>query len=641
MRSAGVGALLLAAPSLGHARTGATSQALPSRRLSDLVAEQGGAVTVSEDVLVDTSVTLDYLTIESGGYLVFDPDTSATLQLRGNAVVGGRLEMAPASAEVDHALVFVDVNERAFVGGGMTPLDSDVGMWVVDEGQLDLRGTPKTAWVRAADSISAGSLELKLAAPPQGWEVGDELVVCPTGSPAVSNSSTAFSTGRIVAVSDSTVALDQPVQFDHPTVRLSDDVIASAEVLNLSRNVRVEGTATGRAHVFVHAAAPQLVAYTAIRHVGPRHPQDKFTESVLGRYGLHFHMAVDASRGTAVTGVVVREAGAHAFVPHESHGITFTSCISHATMDDAYWWDRASDVAEPVTNDAHFVACIASLVTVDPSFRGFKMAGFMLGDGAGNEVRDCVAVGVQGNVDAAGFVWPSNSGRIQTWLFESNVTHNNACHGAFVWQNTNARHQVRRLATYHNGAAGISLGAYANQYRFFQVLAVGNGGPGLLLHAVSRHEGEIVLACSTIDCGGLAEFAIEDVRHRNPAVRAVRVRDSVLLGYTEAAVGVRPTGPQQSERAWVDLLRCDVAGRDVWFSDLAPIASRVRIQTPSGTAIVTAPSHSARRGSLDEDRNAVVASIEPFGATSTIRSRGGAGWDLSGFSPAPNVAPLP
>ena len=72
----------------------------------------------------------------------------------------------------------------------------------------------------------------------------------------------------------------------------------AAEVLNLTRNVTLEGTPGGRAHVFVRATGKQSLAGVAIRHIGPRQPAEESDAPVVGRYPLHFHMAGDGSRGS-------------------------------------------------------------------------------------------------------------------------------------------------------------------------------------------------------------------------------------------------------------------------------------------------------------------------------------------------------
>ena len=123
-----------------------------------------------------------------------------------------------------------------------------------------------------------------------------------------------------------------PLEHDHPEIGnpFGDDVY-TAEVLNLTRNVRIEGTGNhtpsfqphqnGRAHViFLATEQPQTVKYIELGHLGPRRADKKFTEGVKGRYPLHFHHAKDGSRGSLIEGVVARQSGNRAFVPHASHG---------------------------------------------------------------------------------------------------------------------------------------------------------------------------------------------------------------------------------------------------------------------------------------------------------------------------------
>ena len=101
-------------------------------------------------------------TIKAGQIIEFDPGRSTTVESSGNIIVYGTLRMRPRTDGVVHTLRFVKVKESSFVGGGMSPLRSDVGLWVMDDGRLDAVGGRKSAWMRAA-SISAGASELQLA----------------------------------------------------------------------------------------------------------------------------------------------------------------------------------------------------------------------------------------------------------------------------------------------------------------------------------------------------------------------------------------------------------------------------------------------------------------------------------------------
>ena len=220
----------------------------------------------------------------------------------------------------------------------------------------------------------------------------------------------------------------------------------------------------------------------AIRYMGPRHPDGQYTNGFTGRYGLHFHHSMDGSRGTIVEGVVVRDTGNHAFVPHASHGITLQDTISYNTFDDAYWWDSPPCKhcgAEEYVNDTHDLLidhAVAAIVRVYPTFRGTRLTGFTLkqGNDLTLTIRNSVAVGVRGNADASGYGWPEFAHAV--WVFEDNVSHNNKVDGFFVWQNDSLQHIVRDSVSYHNDAAGIDHGAYGNGYQYIDVDSFGNGG---------------------------------------------------------------------------------------------------------------------------------------------------------------------
>lgn len=418
-----------------------------------------------------------------------------------NVVVAGTLRMRAGST-----LRFVGVNESAFVGGGMDPVASDVGLWVMGDGILDARGTPKAAWNRTG---SDGS-----------WLTTDEIVLAPWARGDFgSRGFSAYTGGQVPAA--------------HPSV-------PATEVLNLSRDVVIEGTPGGRSHIFIRSMKPQAISHVLVRHMGPRAGGKKVT----GRWALHFHHMHDGSRGTVVEGVVVRSAGSHAFVTHLSHGVTFRDCIAYDVQEDAYWWDLPSSdrpkgsPPDNFTNDTAYERCVAALVRPGDDPNGHRLCGFNLTPGTvdrSNAVRDCVAVAVQGGKNPCGFGWQEHA-QGQPWVFERNIAHNNVAHGIFTWQNVDSGllHLIDGFTGYRNGDAGLAVGAYVGNWRFRDALLVENGNSGILEHARSRslddrirherptvigssvafREGEItfadhppVIVCGAIvqDCGAFAD----------------------------------------------------------------------------------------------------------------------------------------
>jgi hypothetical protein len=376
---------------------------------------------------------------------VLDPETSITVTSSGNIEVLGELVMRPASGDVEHAVIFEGVDTEAFEGGGMDPLPSDVGLWVMGSGQLDIQGEEKTAWAYEYDPAWAG----------------DEVVSAP-------NTPEDFDTFTPVT------ATPEPNDLGYPT-----------ELLNLSRNVRIEGTPEGYSHVFIRSSQPQTIRHAALRYVAPEVGDSDAT----GRYGIHIHMAGDGSRGSVIEGVVIRDAGNHAFVPHASHGITFRDTIAFNVLNEAYWWDEPpepdGDDTDPVNNtdDLIWDRAIAAGVGLGVPGNRFRLAGFYLGNGDNLTMTNSVAVGVQGEsgADRSGFIWPESAESV--WLFEDNIAHNNATNGIFVWQNNDDRHDVDRFLAYYNSGAGVNHGAYENSYQY-RDLTLRENGLGVVSHAL-------------------------------------------------------------------------------------------------------------------------------------------------------------
>lgn len=390
-------------------------------------------------------------TVPPGEVCFFDPDVSTTVVVGGNVVVEGTLVMRPAAPGVVHTLRFEGVDEERFVGGDTSvPLDSDVGLWIVGAGVLDAQGTPRVGWNRSGDDES--------------WLATDELIVAPNAPGDI--------TGFRPFVKGGSV----------PSQVGPNGVVYPTEVANLTRNVRIEGTPTGRAHiVFLRSQRPQTIRHVAIRYMGPQQgtgatflsggDRVEVRDGVLGRYGLHFHHCDDGSRGSLIEGVVVRNAGSQAFVPHTSHGITFRDCVAYDVRSAGFWWDFGAE-----TNDTTFERCAVLGLPRNPGNAGLTLAGFLHNLGVGNVARGCVVVGVQNKkVNSGGYLWPSkaNNGN-NAWLWEDNTAHNNLDAGIGVWQNGKNPHLVTGYTGYHNGT-GISHGAYQNTYTYVDAVTFRNG----------------------------------------------------------------------------------------------------------------------------------------------------------------------
>lgn len=583
----------------------------------------GGSVPSSEDVVVirdrvilDVDARVGGVVIDAAGALIFEERKSVSLVSRGSVVVLGVLQMAPISRRRAHVLRFEGIDETRVLGGEGGP-ETDVGLWVRDRGRLLLNGSSRTAWVRARGDLPRGASRIKLREAPVGWRAGDELVIAPTAGTDSAGHYDQFDTVRIRSISGRTVRVTPRLRFDHPEATIGRGTVTSAEVMNVTRNVRIEGQPGARAHVHIRGDVPQQMRNFSLRHVGPRKSIGSSSETLLGRYGLHFDMAGNATRGTLVAGAVVRDCGSHAYVPHASHGITFRSCISHDTMEDAYWWDAAPDtrVDQEATHRLTYEACIASRVTTEPPFRGFRLTGFSLGRGHGNRASGCVAVGIQGNVNASGFLWPE--GGIGLWRFRNCVAHNSKVNGIFVWQNTDLAHVVNRFIGYHNGQAGIEHGAYVNGYRYKNSVLYGNGRTAMRLHALSSSARRLTIDNLVCDGAGIAQHGVQLVRHTVASSSPIVIKRSVFRGQRAAAVALLATeGPSDV----INLVDCTVEGNEVVAADNW-VGGKVRWVDVKRGAFRVLPK-SSEAGRFVPRWNAVRKPIRRFAERAPLPSRG-------------------
>ena len=556
-------------------------------------------VSVAGPILVDADVAVGSVTILPGASLTFDEAASRTLQSRRNVVVQGMLAMRPEQASVVHRLVLTGAEEGLFTGGGMIVVDDDVGVWVMDEGELDIAGTAKLPWARAADALTQGQSSVTLDEDPQGWREGDELVITATLEPTPEEeASHEIDVVQIAGISGRTVTLSAPLAADHPAVDVGRGRTLGAEVLNLTRNVAIEGLPEARSHVFVHSNRPQSVRYAALRHLGPRQPDPEGEREgdmadVLGRYALHFHHCADGSRGSLIEGVVARDLGAHAFVPHESNGTTWRGCIAHDTYDHAYWWDPNENAA-----DVLFERCVASSVGVNAP-NSYNNGGFLFGRGPSrsNIVRGCVATNVMGD----GFLWYDGDA---VWVFEDSVAHNNAGNGIRVWQNNSLPHHLNRFVCYRNDSYGVDHGAYGNSYHYEEGNIVGNASGAVVVRAVSSagEGGGDGLAFTGLYCdasGTEAAMGLADGSPVQPTGPTV-IRGCEFVGATKAGLLWAGSGHD----ALAQVLDCTFDGNEIWVDTAVGRNTRIELSdSEHGDVVVLAR---GRDGTAVPAWNAVV-----------------------------------
>jgi hypothetical protein len=299
-----------------------------------------------------------------------------------------------------------------------------------------------------------------------------------------------------------------------------------------------------------------------------------------------------------VQGVVVRDTGAHAYVAHQSHGITFRDDVAYNTYGDAYWWDVSPDTRTegPETNDTLYDHAIAALVNGDND-EGYRMGGFSLSQGARNEVRDSVAVGVHGIADnrralSAGFVWPETFGKHGhgVWnVSRGNLSHNNLAAGVFNWQNDGLPHVINDFVAYHNGSFGVAQGAYLNSFKLLNTQLYGNhGGAVLAMAASSDHQlgRRLRFQHVVMDGAGLSDHLVVAQDHTaDGTAQPVLFQDTTMRGFRKAAIAMLPG--DANEPYAMDFVDTRISGTPFWFVDTSeegrlPSGSYIRVQNGSG-----------------------------------------------------------
>jgi G8 domain len=605
----------------GHGHHGPTPQStppvagpgdLPTARWSD-PATWGGTVpgerdlaVVDQPILFDVDARVAGVQIEPDGALVFDPAASRTLRTDANVVVRGRLQIRPADPGVVHQVEFVDVDEGRFEGGHTeTPFDTDVGLWVLDAGLLDLQGSPKTSWTRLTGAVERGATTISVE-DAIGWRAGDEIVVTPTEPTTVPDHWLHHDRRTIASVDGTNVTLREALEFPHPEVTVRPGVTYRAEVLNLTRNVLLQGTPEGRSHVIMLAATQaQNIGYVGLRHMGPRQGD----EEVLGRYALHFHTNDDGSRGTVVEGVVAYDSTGHAFAAHLSNGVTFRDCVAHDMVDDAFWWDLSLEGGRDLvpSDDIVYERCVAHFVKSGGNSK-FNLTGFLMGAGEGNVARGCVSTGIQGGSESsAGFHWPSHSRDKNIWIFEENLAHNNRHSGIYFWQNGAPRTIVDRFTAYHCGQ-GIFAGSYSNlvSYRDCTIYACEKNG--LIISALPSRQGRrsgetITYEGMYIDQDGLSDYAVHITKHlaRGGSDRVTVLEDGTFRGGRVAQIGIPDGGKHPQLYDFVD---CTFEGNEFWLGDGLPEQTVLRVEGGSDGSFVVRPAD--QRGAARPEWNASV-----------------------------------
>lgn len=451
------------------------------------------------------------------GVLKASRAASSTLTLAGNLIVEGNgvldygTTTSPIPVTVTSRIRWT-LNEARYVGGDtMAPLDSDVGLWVVDDGKVQTNGPDRGAWTLLTSTAAAGAVQIVVD--PRyagGWRAGDEIVIGPTNAfrsdrPAV-GTNLQDERRTIVSVSSSgVVVLNAPLTYLHKVEDIPwTDTFGDAyterlapPVANLTRNIIFEAVdPLNRPHAMFMDEAVADLSDAAFVSFGPA-PKNigKFSNGKFkpfSRYALHFHRQKDASRVSKLDSVVISGGAGRGLTIHDSYGITAYDVViydqAHTAFDtgnQAFWLESAvnattgESVPKTGANDLWLDRPLAMKFGVLGSQRA---TGIHFGAGMGAQIFGGYAAESIGNL-SAGMFWPDSTACANgdtacrddpnRGVRGFRLTAHSSTFAFAWWNNSKFPDHIVDLLGW-NSEQGIDFGAYHTRSELFQVRLIGN-----------------------------------------------------------------------------------------------------------------------------------------------------------------------
>lgn len=324
----------------------------------------GARVLIPEGIAVNyTSVNdASLFTVRVDGHLHFATDQDSRMVVdtmvvspSGHMTIG--TEEDPVRADVNVDIVFAD---NGNIDVSWDPALLSRGM--ISHGSVIIHGEEKASHLKVEVDAMAGDTRLVLAESPEGWQVGDTLVLTGTWQQGWywNNSTRRMELAEsqdeevtIRAINGNEIVLDRPLTYNHDTPR--DDL--SAYVANMTRNVTFSSEGGEdlpvhqRGHVMFMHSDDVDVRYAAFEDLGrtdksrPSGDIDHFgglgrlqaDTNIQTRYPFHFHETgvTDLENPAMAIGNVVDGSPGWGFVHHSSNA-DFTNNVAFNVFGAAF-----------------------------------------------------------------------------------------------------------------------------------------------------------------------------------------------------------------------------------------------------------------------------------------------------------------
>ncbi len=307
---------------------------------------EGAKVLIPEGVEVqyDGESSVSLFTVRVDGSLEFATDQNTFMEVDTFVVSpSGHLTIGtmdnPVAANVETVIQFAD---NGPIDVSWDPMLLSRGL--ISHGDIQIHGAEKDAFLKVAIDPMAGARSLTLEAPPEGWQVGDKLVLTGThlteteavGATEPRHDETEDEELTITRIVGNVIYFDTPLEFNHEAPRAD----LKAYVANYSRNVKFETENADalpvfqRGHVMLMHSDNIDVRYAEFQDLGRTDKSQRAFDvgdldhvesdsNVKGRYSLHIHRAgvSDIDDPAYLVGNAVWGSPGWGFVHHDSNAI--------------------------------------------------------------------------------------------------------------------------------------------------------------------------------------------------------------------------------------------------------------------------------------------------------------------------------
>lgn len=447
---------------------------------------------------LSTDLTLNEV-LEIEGALTLDPTKNITISTNKNIILTGKLISRPEDTVI-HRIQFTGVNESKMVGGTEGVLDSDVGLWVVGAGQIDLQGIdlnwkdPGIDIEKEYDSLVALASKVTTNLRIEGTATGQSHMFIKSSMPQLIRGVT--------------------FRYMGPRKDRSGD--------------GVKELVTGR--------------YAVHFHHSEEGSRGSIVEGCVARDCNSHCFVAHGSHGITMRNNIV----------YNVLETPFWYDFGHRTHDLA-WIDN-------LVVKVGYVARSQNIDSDDAPT--FGAGGFVLGSGHGNKCNGNVVIGTSGSTqEAAAYIWPElrdNADKTKqledSWEFENNFAINCPM-GLGAWQN-NLLHHIVRNTIIINCPTAMEHGAYANNYRYVGGKII-NGT--IVVKAASATTNRVRFEGIDINAAGKDYCVVIDEGPLDGAA-PVLFRACKMYGWSKKAVLNKNPGEGLKE---VDIIDCGLKPADI------------------------------------------------------------------------------